>query len=168
MAKGTALALGVALAGVLAGIAFAKDEDRVSPRAEIPIPREKPANLMRRPLQILRTRYGGEILTHVLEAQQMLNSGKRFRVRGDQYSAAAMQVLFIESQAPERICADRRAKLHFHLSYNLKTKTAEKEPDWSFVAFIGPDNLERLGKLPQFGKGWKTVKAVDFLGACRK
>ena len=115
----------------------------------------------------LKLRLGGDLLTHVNEATRMMESGKFYRVTGDQYSAAAMQVLFIESQFPDRICATRRAKLHFHLAYDPRTKQKMKKPDWVFVSFIRPENLKRLGDLPQFGKGWKTVKASDYLGLCK-
>lgn len=115
----------------------------------------------------LRRRLGGDLLTHVNEATRMMQSGKSFRVTGDQYSAAAMQVLFIESQFPDRICATKRAKLHFHLAYDTLHKEKMKAPDWVFVSFIRPENLKRLGDLPQFGKGWKTVKASDYLGLCK-
>jgi hypothetical protein len=97
----------------------------------------------------------------------MLQSGKSYRVTGDQYSAAAMQVLFIESQFPDRICATKRAKLHFHLGYYVKTKEKMKTPDWMFINFIRPENMKRLGDLPEFGKGFKTVKASDYLGLCK-
>jgi hypothetical protein len=76
-------------------------------------------------------------------------------------------VLFIESQFPDRICATKRAKLYFHLAYDTKHKEKMKAPDWVFVSFIRPENLKRLGDLPQFGKGWKTVKASDYLGLCK-
>jgi hypothetical protein len=97
----------------------------------------------------------------------MLRSGKSYHVTADQYSAAAMQVVYLESQMPERICATRRARLHFHLSFDKLTKTAVKELDPALVAFIRPENLKRLGKLPQYGRGFKTVKASDYLGLCR-
>ena len=115
----------------------------------------------------LKLRLGGDMVAHVNEATRMMQSGKSYRVTGDQYSAAAMQVLFIESQFPDRICAMKRAKLHFHLAYFPMTKEKMKTPDWAFAAFIRPENLKRLGDLPQYGKGWKTVKASDFLGLCK-
>jgi hypothetical protein len=115
----------------------------------------------------IKRRLGGDLLTHVNEATSMMQSGKSYRVTGDQYSAAAMQVLFIESQFPDRICATKRAKLHFHLPYNPITKEKVKTPDWIFVSFIRPENMKRLGDLPQFGKGFKTVKASDYLGLCK-
>jgi hypothetical protein len=115
----------------------------------------------------IKLRPGGDMLRHVNEATRMIQSGKSYRVTGDQYSAAAMQVLFIESQFPDRICATKRAKLHFHLAYDARTKEKMKTPDWAFVSFIRPENLKRLGDLPQFGKGWKTVKASDYLGLCK-
>jgi len=115
----------------------------------------------------IKRRFGGDVIKHVNEATSMIQSGKNYRVTGDQYSAAAMQVLFIESQFPDRICATKRAKLHFHLGYYTKTKEKMKTPDWTFVNFIRPENLKRLGDLPQFGKGFKTVKASDYLGLCK-
>lgn len=116
----------------------------------------------------LKRRYGGELIAHVNEATRMMQGDTTYRVVGHQYSAAAMQVLFIESQFPDRICATRQAKLYFHLSYNLKTKESLKEPDLLFTRFIRPENLKRLGKLPRYGKGWKIVKASDYLGLCGK
>ena len=50
-------------------------------------------------------RHGGDLLTHINQATYMMGTGKSYRVVGDQYSAAAMQVLFIESQYPDRVCA---------------------------------------------------------------
>ena len=115
----------------------------------------------------IKRRLGGDVVAHVNEATRMIQSGKSYRVTGDQYSAAAMQVLFIESQFPDRICATKRAKLHFHLGYYVKTKEKMKTPDWMFINFIRPENMKRLGDLPEFGKGWKTVKASDYLGLCK-
>src|SRR5262245_53839742 len=77
-------------------------------------------------------RPGGDLLKHVNQATKMIQSGKHYRVVGDQFSAAAMQVLFIESQFPERICASKRAKLHFHLAMDTTTKQKMKVPDWAF------------------------------------
>jgi hypothetical protein len=115
----------------------------------------------------LKLRLGGDVVAHINEATRMMESGKNYRVVGDQYSAAAMQVLFIESQFPDRICATKRAKLYFHLGFYTKTKEKMKTPDWMFSNFIRPENLKRLGNLPQFGKGWKVVKASDYLGLCK-
>ena len=112
-------------------------------------------------------RLGGIFLEHIQEVTTMLQSGKSYRVVGDQYSAAAMQVLFIESQFPDRICATKRVKLHFHLGIDVKTKVKMKEPDWAFISFIRPENIKRLGPLPVYGKGFKTVKGSDFLGLCK-
>ena len=39
-----------------------------------------------------------------------------------------------------------------------------KTPDWVFVSFIRPENMERLGDLSQFGKGFKTVKGERLSG----
>jgi hypothetical protein len=115
----------------------------------------------------IKRRFGGDIVAHVNEATRMMQTGKTYRVTGDQYSAAAMQVLFIESQFPDRICATKRAKLHFHLGYYTKTHEKMTNPDWMFTNFIRPENMKRLGDLPQFGKGFKTVKASDYLGLCK-
>jgi hypothetical protein len=115
----------------------------------------------------IKRRHGGDVLKHVNEATTMMGSGKNYRVTGDQYSAAAMQVLFIESQFPDRICATRRVKLHFHLGIYEKTNEKMKAPDWVFTRFIRPENMKRLGDLPEFGKGFKTVKASDYLGLCK-
>jgi hypothetical protein len=115
----------------------------------------------------IKRRYGGDVLHHVNEATVMMASGKSYRVTGDQYSAAAMQVLFIDSQFPDRICAAKRAKLHFHLGIYQKTKERMKTPDWIFIKFIRPENMKRLGALPEFGKGFKTVKASDYIGLCK-
>lgn len=112
-------------------------------------------------------RYGGDLLTHVNQATYMMSTGKSYRVVGDQYSAAAMQVLFIESQYPDRVCATRNAKLHFHLGMDPQTGETMKEPNWVWTAFIRPENMKRLGKLPEFGKGYKTVRAIDYLGRCK-
>lgn len=112
-------------------------------------------------------RPGGDVYTYIAEALDMLRSGKNYRVTGDQYSAAAMQVVYLEGHMPGRICATRNARLHFHLGFDKQTKTAMKEPDPAWVAFIRPENLKRLGKLPRYGKGFKTVRASDYLGLCK-
>ena len=112
-------------------------------------------------------RYGGELGLHVNQATYMMSTGNHYRVVGDQYSAAAMQVVFIKSQFPDRICATRKAMLHFYLAMNSQTGESEHEPDWMFTAFIRPENLKRLGQLPEFGHGFKTVKASDYLGLCK-
>lgn len=112
-------------------------------------------------------RNGGDLLTHINQATYMMSTGHSYRVVGDQYSAAAMQVLLIESQYPERVCAARNAKLHFHLAFDPITKINMKEPDWYFTAFIRPENLKRLGTLPEYGHGFKTVRASDYLGLCK-
>ena len=112
-------------------------------------------------------RPGGDVFTYIVEAAEMLRSGKYYRVTADQYSAAAMQVVYLESQFPDHICATRKARLHFHLGFDKQTRTPMKEPDPVWVAFIRPENLRRLGKLPQYGKGFKTVRASDYLGLCK-
>src|SRR5690348_16643517 len=111
-------------------------------------------------------RHGGDLLTHINQATYMMSTGNGFRVVGDQYSAAAMQVLFIESQYPDRVCASPRVRLHFHLAFDPIAHKNDKEPDWVFTAFIRPENLKRLGSLPEFGHGFKTVRAIDFVGRC--
>jgi hypothetical protein len=116
---------------------------------------------------LIGERNGGDLLTHVDQATYMMSTGNTYRVVGDQYSAAAMQVVFIESQYPARICASAWAKLHFHLAFDPVSQTSEKEPDWWFTMFIRPENLKRLGQLPEYGHGFKTVRAVDYLGLCK-
>lgn len=37
----------------------------------------------------------------------------------------------------------------------------------SGVTLIGAKNLKRLGRLPEYGKGFKTVRASDYLGLCK-
>ncbi|MGE0283254.1 MAG: hypothetical protein AB7P20_21905 [Rhizobiaceae bacterium] len=112
-------------------------------------------------------RPGGDVYTHIAEALDMIRSGKTYRVTGDQYSAAAMQVVYLESQMPERICASPKAKLHFHLGFDRQTRRPIKALDPVWVAFIRPENLKRLGRLPEYGKGFKTVRASAYLGLCR-
>jgi hypothetical protein len=43
-------------------------------------------------------RFGGDMLLHVNQATYIMQTGNHYRVVGDQYSAATMQVVFIESQ----------------------------------------------------------------------
>jgi hypothetical protein len=112
-------------------------------------------------------RPGGDLYRYIAEALDMLRSGKSYRVTGDQYSAAAMQVVYLESQMPRRICASSNAKLHFHLGFDREAHRPMKSLDPVWVAFIRPENLRRLGKLPAYGKGFKTVKASDYLGLCK-
>ncbi|WP_162918952.1 hypothetical protein [Taklimakanibacter deserti] len=112
-------------------------------------------------------RPGGDVYSYIAQALDMIRSGKGYRVTGDQYSAAAMQVVYLESRMPARICASPGAKLNFHLGFDKETKKPMKGLDPVWVAFIGPRNLKRLGKLPAYGKGFKTVKASDYLGLCK-
>ncbi len=120
-----------------------------------------------RPREVwLGQRGGGYLFIYIIAGKQMISSGNSYRVRGDQYSAAAIQALFIEKRDPGRICASPFAKLHFHKPFNPLTKTTMK--DWRkwLIAFIGRANLKRLGPLPETGEGLKTVRATDYLGRC--
>lgn len=112
-------------------------------------------------------RPGGDVYTHIIQALDMIRSGRSYRVTADQYSAAAMQVVYLKSQIPGRICATRGAKLHFHRGFDRQTNRPIKQLDPVWVAFIRPENLKRLGPLPEYGKGFKTVRASDYLGLCR-
>lgn len=112
-------------------------------------------------------RPGGDVYTYITQALDMLRGGKSYRVVGDQFSAAALQVVYLENQMPGRICATPKAKLHFHLGFDKQTGRPMKKPDVVWVTLIGPKNLKRLGKLPEYGTGFKTVKASDYLGLCK-
>ncbi|MBK1869191.1 hypothetical protein [Taklimakanibacter albus] len=112
-------------------------------------------------------RPGGDVYTYIAQALDMLRGGKSYRVIGDQFSAAALQVIYLENQMPGRICASPKAKLHFHLGFDKETGRPMKKPDVVWVTLIGPKNLKRLGKLPEYGTGFKTVKASDYLGLCK-
>lgn len=112
-------------------------------------------------------RPGGDVYTYITQALDMLRGGKSYRVIGDQFSAAALQVVYLENQMPGRICANPKAKLHFHLGFDKETGRPMKKPDVVWVTLIGPKNLKRLGKLPEYGTGFKTVKASDYLGLCK-
>ena len=121
-----------------------------------------------RPREILiGERAGGYLFLYIVQAKQMIATGNSYRVRGDQYSAAAIQVLYVEKRHPERICASPFAKLHLHQPFNAITKTPLK--DWKrwLQAFIGRANMKRLGPLPVAGQTDKTVRATDFVGSCR-
>lgn len=115
---------------------------------------------------IIGRRDGGQLLAYIHEAMAMMRSGYRYRIIGDQYSAAAMQVLYIEGRDPRRICATAKVKLHFHLGRSPQVGNMKKLGVLS-TAFIGPRNLKRLGKLPKYGSGFKTVKASAYVGLCR-
>jgi hypothetical protein len=112
-------------------------------------------------------RPGGDVYTYIAEALDMLRGGQSYRVTGDQYSAAAMQVVYLESQMPGRICANRNVTLNFHMGFDKETKKPLQTLDPVWVAFIRPENLKRLGRLPAYGKGFKSVKASDYLGQCK-
>jgi hypothetical protein len=121
-----------------------------------------------RPREVwLEQRSGGYLFIYIIAGKQMIASGNRYRVRGDQYSAAAIQALFIEKRHPGRICAAPFPKLHFHKPFNPLTKATMK--DWRkwLVAYIGEANLRRLGPLPEMANGYKTVRATDYLGRCK-
>lgn len=112
-------------------------------------------------------RPGGDLYSYMDQAFGMLKGGRSYRVTGDQYSAAAMQVVYLKNHMPGRICATRNTRLNFHLGYDRDTKAPIEKPDAVWVAFIGQNNLRRLGRLPQYGKGFKTVRASDYLGLCK-
>lgn len=112
-------------------------------------------------------RPGGDVYTHIAQAIDMLGSGKSYRVTGDQFSAAALQVVYLENQMPDRICATSKARLHFHLGFDKETGKPMKKPDVVWITLIGMKNLKRLGRLPEYGKGFKTVRASDYLGLCK-
>lgn len=112
-------------------------------------------------------RPGGDVYTYIAQALDMLRGSNSYRVTGDQYSAAALQVVYLENHMPGRICATPRARLHFHLGFDRATGKPMKKPDVVWVAFVGPGTLKRLGKLPEYGHGFKTVKASDYLGLCK-
>src|SRR4029453_6027660 len=93
------------------------------------------------------TRAGGYLLVFYVQANHMMYSGNRYRVAGDQYSAAAMQMLFIESRYPRRVCATPMPKLHFHQAFDPVTKRPIKKRSRLyrlFTAFLGKGNLKRL------------------------
>jgi hypothetical protein len=113
------------------------------------------------------SRTGGYLFLYIIQGKQMISTGNSYRVRGDQYSAAAIQVLFIEKRDPDRICASPLAKLHFHQPFNPITKTPVKNARRWLVAFIGRANLKRLGPLPEVGQTPKTVRATDYVGRCK-
>jgi len=115
-------------------------------------------------------RAGGYLLVYFVQAHQMMSSGNRYRVAGDQYSAAAMQMLFIESRYPRRVCATPMPKLYFHQAFDPVTKRPIKKRSRLyrlFTAFLGKRYLKRLGPLPESGQGFKTVRATDYLGRCK-
>jgi hypothetical protein len=112
-------------------------------------------------------RTGGYLFLYIAEGKHMISSGNRYRVRGDQSSAAAIQVLFVKRRVPGRICASPIAKLHFHQPFNPITKTTFIDSRRWLVAFIGRANLKRLGPLPEFGQTPKTVRATDYVGRCK-
>jgi hypothetical protein len=121
-----------------------------------------------RPREVLiGERGGGYLFLYVAQAKEMIATGNTYRVREDQYSAAAIQVLYVERRHPERICASPFAKLHFHQPFNPVTRTPLK--DWKrwLLAFIGRANVKRLGPLPVVGETDKTVRAIDFVGRCK-
>jgi len=116
---------------------------------------------------LLEQRSGGYLFIYIVAGKQMISSGNSYRVRGDQYSAAAIQVLFIERRDPRRMCASPFAKLHFHKPFNPITKMTMKNWRRWLIAFIGKANLKRLGPLPDSGKGFKTVRATDYVKRCK-
>jgi hypothetical protein len=116
---------------------------------------------------LLAQRSGGYLFIYIIAGKQMISSGNSYRVREDQYSAAAIQVLYIERQKPGRICASPLAKLHLHKPFNPITKTTMANWRKWLIAFIGKANLRRIGPLPEVGKGFRTVRATDYLGRCK-
>jgi hypothetical protein len=121
-----------------------------------------------RPREVwLTERSGGYFFVYMILGKRMIESGKSYRVREDQYSAAAIQVLYVKRWAPDRICASPIAQLHFHQPFDPATKTTIKGARKWLVEFIGRANLKRLGPLPNVDEGDKTVRATDYLGQCK-
>jgi hypothetical protein len=112
-------------------------------------------------------RQGGYLAIYVVKGKNMISSGKHYRVRGDQYSAAAIQVLFVERRDPDRICASPLAKLYLHQPFDPTTKKTIKNSRRWLMTLIGRANMKRLGPLPEVGMGLKTVRATDYLGRCK-
>jgi hypothetical protein len=112
-------------------------------------------------------RSGGYLFLYIIEGKHMISSSKSYRVRGDQYSAAAIQVLFVKRRVPDRICASPLAKLYLHQPFDPSTKKTMKNSRRWLIDFVGRANLRRLGPLPELGMGFKTVRATDFLGRCK-
>jgi hypothetical protein len=121
-----------------------------------------------RPREVwLENRSGGYFFVYMILGKRMIESGTSYRVREDQFSAAAIQVLYVKRWAPDRICASPIAKLHFHQPFDPTTRRTMKDSRKWLVAFIGKAYLRRLGPLPELGKGFKSVRATDYLGQCK-
>jgi hypothetical protein len=116
---------------------------------------------------LIGERAGGYLFLYIAQAKEMIATGNSYRVREDQYSAAAIQVLYVERRRPDRVCASPLAKLHFHQPFNPITKAPLKGSKRWLLAFIGAANLERLGPLPKAGQTDETVRATDFVGSCK-
>ena len=97
-----------------------------------------------------------------------MESGTARRTRDGEASREDLrQVVYLKGKMPGRICAARGATLNFHLGYDKDTGSSMQKPDIVWVKLMGLRTLRRLGLLPEYGKGFKTVKASDYLGLCK-
>ncbi len=85
-------------------------------------------------------RPSGDVYTYITQALDMLRGGKSYRVIGDQFSGGGLAGGL-----------SGETKLHFHLGFDKETGRPMKKPDVVWVTLIGPKNLKRLGKLPEYG-----------------
>jgi hypothetical protein len=97
----------------------------------VPVSQSKPI--------ILGERFGGFVKLHLDIADRWLRQGQRIVIRGDQWSAAALQVAYFASQNG-RICATSGVRLHYHAPCNIRTRKCKGDPNkWitRTPAFVG-------------------------------
>jgi hypothetical protein len=101
----------------------------------------------------LPERPGGYVSIYQLEARLMLRSGQRIRIEGDQYSAAAIQVVWLKEHGAA-ICVVR-GDLYFHYGTS-RGLTTDPVHD-----VLGPVDSKRIGRLSAY---WFKSFAPSFFG----
>jgi hypothetical protein len=91
---------------------------------------------------------GGVEGEHFRWAKVWLDRGYRMELRDDQYSAAAMMVLWFKHRGG-KVCAHKGADLHFHTPNNRNG-----------VEYFGPSAAKIIGNTPRYG--WKRIAPKAF------
>lgn len=101
---------------------------------------------------------GGVVGEHIRQAMVWRDRKYRIVVRDDQYSAAAMMVLWLHVQG-SNVCATKGADFFFHgLTH---PQTGKRVPhDDMFLSLFGKENVAKIGALKQ--RSFKRIKPAVF------
>lgn len=112
---------------------------------------------------IVASRPGGNVEEHFAEARGWLRHNVKVRVVGNQYSAAAMQILWYHVHKG-RVCSRPSAMLVFHQPYMIIPILGVRvgDPDWHkrFAFWFGERNTAIIG--PVTVEDWSPVHPSKF------